>query len=75
MKNELNNNEAVELKIVNYRQALFYVENGVQPIRLEVGYEHKMVYVFSKDDTYDLYKYWIKDCNAYKEKLRAEGRL
>lgn len=54
-----------ELKIMNYKQTMFYVDNGVQPIRVEHGYKDKLVFVFSKEDTYELYGEWIKKCREF----------
>lgn len=64
-----------ELRIVNYHQALFYVDHGVQPIRIERGEQNRVVYIFTKEQTYELYGLWIEDCKKYKNKLRAEGKL
>ena len=58
-----------ELKIMNYKQCLFYVTNGVQPIRLEKGYDGKMVFIFTKEDTYKLFPLWRKQCEEYKSKM------
>lgn len=39
-------NRSDEIKLVNQRQVFLYVKNGLQPIRLESGYDDKLVYVF-----------------------------
>ena len=38
-----------ELKIMNFRQAMYYVDHGVQPLRLDHGLSDKLVFVFSKE--------------------------
>ena len=40
-----------EIKIVNKWQVAFYIERGVQPIRVELGYNSRLVFVFLKEDT------------------------
>lgn len=39
-------NRSDEIKLVNQRQVFLYVKNGLQQLRLENGYENKLVYVF-----------------------------
>lgn len=54
-----------EVKIINIKQAVVYSYNGVQPIRLEMGYNNKVVFVFEKDKTNELYSRWLK--NEFKD--------
>lgn len=49
-----------EIKIVNQRQAYLYVKNSLQPIRLEAGYDDKLVYVFSRSESEPLFEKWRK---------------
>ena len=53
-------NRSDEVKIVNQRQAFLYVRNGLQPIRLENGYDEKLVYVFSRSKSEGLFELWRK---------------
>ena len=34
-----------EIKIINKWQVVFYLERGVQPIRVELGYDDRLVFV------------------------------
>lgn len=49
-----------EIKLVNQRQVFLYVKNGLQPLRLENGYEDKLVYVFSRSESEGLFEKWRK---------------
>lgn len=51
-------NRSDEIKLVNQRQVFLYVKNGLQPIRLECGYEDKLVYVFSRSESEELFEKW-----------------
>ena len=51
-------NRSDEVKIINQRQVYLYVKYGLQPLRLECGYEDKLVYVFSKTDSEELFGKW-----------------
>ncbi len=53
-------NRSDEIKLVNQRQVFLYVKNGLQPIRLECGYEDKLVYVFSRSKSELLFEKWRK---------------
>lgn len=53
-------NRSDEIKLVNQRQVFLYVKNGLQPIRLECGYEDKLVYVFSRSESEELFERWRK---------------
>lgn len=53
-------NRLNEIKLVNQRQVFLYVKNGLQPIRLECGYEDKLVYVFSRSESEELFEKWRK---------------
>lgn len=60
-----------ELKIMNFRQAMYYVDHGVQPLRLDHGLSDKLVFVFSKEQTQALYGEWIQHCKDYKNSMRG----
>lgn len=49
-----------EVKIINQRQAYLYIKNGLQPLRLECGYDDKLVYVFSRSKSEKLFEKWRK---------------
>lgn len=49
-----------EIKILNNQQVYYYMENGVQPIRLECGRDNKVVFIFDKKQTQELYIEWVK---------------
>lgn len=55
-----------ELKIMNMKQVAFYVSKGVQPKRIEVGYNNKIVFIFDKDSTNDLFTLWLKNNRKYE---------
>lgn len=55
-----------ELKIMNMQQVAFYVSKGVQPKRIEVGYNDKIVFIFDKDSTNALYTLWLENNRKYK---------
>ena len=40
-----------EIKIINKWQVVFYLKKGVSPIRVELGYNDRLVFVFLKEDT------------------------
>ena len=56
------------VKILNLKQAVFYISNGVQPVRVEVGYRDKLVFVFPVEETQQLYSEWIHKCYEVKNK-------
>ena len=56
MFDEIKNQE--EIKIINKWQVVFYLERNVQPIRLELGYNDRLVFVFLKEDTTEVWKQW-----------------
>ena len=53
-------NQLDEVKIVNQRQAFLYVKSGLQPKRLACGYDDKIVYVFSRSESEELFTKWRK---------------
>lgn len=51
-------NRSDEVKIVNQKQVFLYVRHKLQPIRLECGYDNKLVYVFSRSQSEPLFEKW-----------------
>lgn len=49
-----------EVKLINQKQVYLYVKNGLQPLRLENGYENKLVYIFSRSQSEKLFEKWRK---------------
>lgn len=56
-----------ELKIMNMQQVAFYIQHGVQPKRIDVGYNKKIVFIYDKDSTNDLFTLWLKNNRKYKD--------
>ena len=52
------NEEIEEIKIVNKQQVVFYLERGVEPIRLQLGYDSRLVFVYRAEDTKEVWKQW-----------------
>ena len=46
-----------EIRIVNYLQAYKYIENGINPIRVE-SENNKIVFIFLEKDTKEIFKKW-----------------
>ena len=53
-------NRSDEIKLVNQRQVFLYIKYGLQPLRLECGYDDKLVYVFSRSESEGLFEKWRK---------------
>lgn len=49
-----------EIKIPNYLQAKLYMKHGVFPIRCEYGYDDKIIFVFDKEESKEVYIKWRK---------------
>ena len=47
------------IKIVNLKQILFYIKNGLQPVFIDEGYKGKLVAYFHKPSTSMLWRYWL----------------
>lgn len=52
------------VRIVNPKQVYFYLQNGLSPIRLECGYNDKIVYIFMKKPSLLLFHRWREMCKA-----------
>lgn len=48
------------VRLVNTKQVYFYIENGLQPIRVEAGYNQKIVFIFLREPTMALFAAWRK---------------
>lgn len=46
------------VRLLNPVQVYFYLSRGVHPLRLECGYNNRIVYVFEKRPTLELYGEW-----------------
>lgn len=62
-----------EIKILNLEQVKFYLSKNVQPLRIELGRKNKIVYVYSKADTYELFGQWL-EISANQRRLKQEYR-
>ncbi|MDF2588227.1 MAG: hypothetical protein K0S41_2068 [Anaerocolumna sp.] len=47
-----------EVRLINPRQVYYYISEGIQPLRLECGYDEKIVFVFQKEPTLKLFSKW-----------------
>lgn len=57
-------NETV--KILNLVQSTFYVKHGVKPVDVQIGYEDKLVFVFDKQQTKQVWKLWKQSCIEHR---------
>lgn len=59
-----------EIYIINTKQAEEYLRGGVQPIRFELSKrDNKMVFVYNKDDTAEVWEKWKANSIARKKLL------
>ena len=61
------------LRILNQEQVKFYLANGVKPKSIELGSKNKIVFLFSKSETYKLFGEWLKisqEQRKFREKYR-----
>lgn len=58
--NQANYKDTELVRLVNPKQVYFYLQNGVFPIRIEAGYNERIVYVFEKEPTLKLFMSWCK---------------
>jgi hypothetical protein len=47
-----------EVRLINPKQVYYYISEGIQPLRLECGYDEKIVFVFEKESTLKLFSKW-----------------
>ncbi|MEG1353680.1 MAG: hypothetical protein RR255_00150 [Bacilli bacterium] len=48
-----------EIKIVNFKQVKVYLTYGYQPIRIEIGFKGKLVFVYDKAETESIFYRFI----------------
>ena len=48
------------VRIVNPVQQAIYMKHGVYPIDIYVGYSNKVVFIFLKEETKEVYEKWLK---------------
>ena len=58
-----------EIKILNAHQVVFYLDRGIEPLRLEKGYKDKLVFVYDKAKTLSAFKEWKDHCKEWKANL------
>ena len=58
------------VKIVNPVQVAFYLKHKVKPIDLEVGFENKLIFIFNKQETLEVWEAWKQSCIEYKSQIR-----
>lgn len=63
----------MELKLINTEQVAFYLSKGVEPLRVELGKNNRIVFIYSKDETKELFGQWLK-ISEIKRKEKAEYR-
>lgn len=47
-----------EVRLINPKQVYYYLSQNVFPLRLECGYDEKIVFVFDKEATLRLFSKW-----------------
>ena len=65
-----------EIKIVNKNQVVFYLKTGVSPIRIELGYNDRLVFVYLKEETTEVWEQWKKhvvECKLEQLKFCNNG--
>lgn len=56
------------VKIVNGLQALYYIKSNIKPVDIFVGYNDKLVYVFDKKESEEVWKKWLNWDFDYSKK-------
>lgn len=51
-------NNQNEVKLVNIIQVKCYMSDGVEPIRLELGFGGKLLFIFDKDESQKCFDKW-----------------
>ncbi len=49
-----------EVKIVNPKQVARYMKYGFMPLRMELGYNDTLVFVYDKVETSEIFIKWVK---------------
>ena len=58
-----------EIKLVNKQQVVFYLERNVAPIRVELGYGSRLVFVYLREETQEVWQEW--KCYTVQRKLET----
>lgn len=57
------------VKILNPLQFKFYLKHGVKPVDLKIGFNDKVVYIYNKEETKQVWQLWKQDCIEHREKM------
>lgn len=52
--------DADVVRLVNPKQVYFYLNHGLHPLWVEAGYNEKIVFVFLREPTLELFAAWRK---------------
>jgi len=55
-----------EVRLINPKQVYYYLSQNVFPLRLECGYDEKIVFVFEKEATLRLFSKWRERDTGWK---------
>jgi hypothetical protein len=55
-----------EVRLINPKQVYYYISEGIQPLRLECGYDDKIVFVYEKELTLKLFAKWREHDTGWK---------
>lgn len=58
-------NPATAIRIVNMQQVYFYLKHGAMPIDIYAGFDNRVVVVFDRNATQELYNKWVAYENNY----------
>ena len=47
-----------EIRILNKHQVAFYIERNVFPVRVELGYGSRLVFVYLREETKEVWQEW-----------------
>lgn len=53
------NDNTKEVKIMNLKQVIAYSQNGIQPKRVDAGYNGKAVFIYDRDATQEIFHKWV----------------
>lgn len=56
-----------EVKITSLKQALFYADHGLQPLRIERGFEDRIIFVYDKQKNHELFLQWRDEVKRWKK--------
>lgn len=58
------------ITVMNPLQFKFYLQYGVKPIDLELGFDNKVCYIYKTSDTNKVWKLWQEQCKEFQAKQR-----